>query len=77
MILKINLVDQLNTDYVMVKNDSLYSIANTIKQFHIHKNMHMIYKQDLYKTKQKKIDDLFLEHLAPVMKDLERPPLIK
>ena len=77
MILIINLVDQLKTDYIMVKNDALYAIPNTIKPLHTHKNMHMKCKQDFYNTKQKKIDDLFLEHLAPVMKDLERPPLIK
>ena len=61
----------------MVKNDSLSAIANTIKPLHIHKNIHVTYKQDLYKTKQKEIDDLFLEYLAPVMKDLEYPAFIK
>ena len=52
IILRINLVDQLKTDYVMVKNESLSAIKNTIKPLHIHKNMHMTYKQDFYKTKQ-------------------------
>ena len=47
----INMVDQLKTDYVMVKNEAISTVANTIKQFHIHKNMHMTYKQDFYKTK--------------------------
>ena len=37
----------------------------------------MTYKQELYKTKQKEMDDLFLENLAPVMKDIEHPALIK
>ena len=37
----------------------------------------MTYKQDLYKTKQKEIDDSFLEYFAPVMKDLEYPALTK
>ena len=37
----------------------------------------MTYKQDFYSTKQKEIDYLFLEQLAPVMKDLEHPELIK
>ena len=32
IILIINLVDQLKTDYVMVKNESLSAVANTIKQ---------------------------------------------
>ena len=37
----------------------------------------MTYKQDFYSTKQKEIDYLFLEQLAPVMKDLEHTKLIK
>ena len=71
------LVDQLNTDYVMVKNDALKNTANTIKPLNIYKNMHMTYKKDFYNTKQKEIDDLFLEHLDPVMKDLKHTALIK
>ena len=58
--LKINLVDQLKTDYVMVKIEALSAISNTNKQLHIHKNMQMAYKQYFYKTKQCEIDDLFL-----------------
>ena len=73
----INLVDQLKTDHFMVKNESLSAVANTIKQLHIHKNMHMTYKQDLYKTKESDIDYLFLEYLVPVMKDIEHPALIE
>ena len=61
MRLRINLVDQLKTYYVMIKNEALSNLSNTIKQFHIHKNMHMTYKQDFYKTKESEIDDLFLE----------------
>ena len=68
VILIINLVDQLKTDYVMVKNKALSSIANTIKLFHIHKNMHMTYKQDFYNTKHSEIDDFVLEYLVPIMK---------
>ena len=37
----------------------------------------MTYKQDFYNTKHKEIDDLFLEYLVPVMKDLEHPAFIK
>ena len=73
----INLANQTKTDYVMIKNDALSAIENTIKSLHVHKNMHMTYKQDFYKTKQKEIDDLFLEQLAPVTKDLKQPELIK
>ena len=53
VILRNNLVDQLKTDYVMVKNDALSDKANTIKPFHIRKNIGMKYKQEFYKTKQK------------------------
>ena len=67
VILRINLVDQLQTDYVMVKNEALSDIENTIKPFHIHKNLHMTYKQEFYKTKQSEIYDLFLEYIVPVM----------
>ena len=72
----INLVDQLKTDYVMVKSKEISAIENTIKQLHIHKNMHMTYKQYLYKTKDSEIDNLFLEYLVPVIKYLEHPALI-
>ena len=37
----------------------------------------MTYKQDFYKTKQKEIDDLFLEYLVPVTKDIEYHAFIK
>ena len=77
MRLRINLVDQLKTDYVMIKNEALYAVSNTIKQLHIHKNMNMTYKQDFYKTKHSEIDDLFLEYLVTVMKDIEHPAFTK
>ena len=72
--LRINVIDQLNTDFIM-KNKAIYSVANTIKKLHIQKNMHLIYKQDFYKDKQKEIDELFIEHLVPIMYDLDNPAL--
>ena len=39
--------------------------------------MHIIYKQDFYKNKEKEIYDLFLEYLVPVMDDLDHPTLIE
>ena len=75
--LRINLIDKLNTDYVMVKNIAIYAVSNTIKKLHIQKNMHMTYKQDFYKNKEKEIEDLFLEYLVLVMDDLEHPVLIE
>ena len=71
------MVDQLKTDYVMVKIEALSAIANTIEQMHIHKNMHMTYMQEFYGPKLKEIDNLFLEYLVTVMKDLEHPALIE
>ena len=44
---RINVIDQLDTYYIMVKNKAISAVANTIKQLHIQKNMHMTYKQDL------------------------------
>ena len=75
--LRINMIDQLDTDYVMVKNKAISALAKIIKQLHIQKNMHMTYKQDFYKDKQKEIDDLFLEYLVPAMEDIEHPALIE
>ena len=51
------MINQLDTDYFMVKNKAISAIANTIKQLYIQKNMHIIYRQDFYKNKQKEIDD--------------------
>ena len=48
---RINMVDQLKKYYIMVKNEAISAVANTIKQLYTHKNMHMTYKQDFYKTK--------------------------
>ena len=39
--------------------------------------MDMTYKQDLYKTKEREIYDMFLEFLVPVMKNIEHPALIE
>ena len=35
--LRINLIEQPKTDYVMVKNEAIYALTNIIKQFHIQK----------------------------------------
>ena len=51
--LRINVIDQLDTYFLMAKNKAIYSVVNNIKKLHIQKNMHLIYKQDLYKDKLK------------------------
>ena len=77
MKLKINLVNQLDTDYVVVKKKAISAVANTIKQLHIQTDIHMIYKKYLYNNKEKKIYNLFLECLVPVMGDLDHPAFIE
>ena len=41
--LRINLNNQLNTDFIIAKNTAISVVSNTIKQLHIHTDMHMIY----------------------------------
>ena len=45
------MINQFDTDYAIVKNKAIPAVANTIKQLHTQKDMHMIYKQDFYKNK--------------------------
>ena len=73
VILRINLNNQLDTIFVMAK---IYAVSNTIKQLHIRIDMHVIYKQDLYKEKQKEIYVFFLEYIVPIMNDLDHLALI-
>ena len=68
--LRINLIDKLDAYFVMAKNEAISALANTIKQLHIVKYMHMIYKQDLYNDKQKEIDENLLNTLLPSWKIL-------
>ena len=44
---------------------------------HIQKNMHLIYKQDFYRDKQKEIDELFIEYIVTIVEDLYHPALIE
>ena len=67
---RINLINQLDTDYVMVKNKAILTVSNTIKKLYIQKSKHIIYKQDFYKNKEKEIGDFFLECLVPVMDNI-------
>ena len=39
--------------------------------------MHLVYKQDLYKDKQKEIDELFIEYLVIIMDDLDHIELVE
>ena len=39
--------------------------------------MNLIYKQDFYKNKTKKIDNLFLKYLVTIMDNLDNPALIE
>ena len=75
--LRINLVDQLETYYFIAEDKEISAVVNIIKKLHIHKNMHMIYKQDFYKTIEKEMYDLFLEYILTVIDDIENPALIE
>ena len=60
----------------MKKNKAISTVENTIKQLQIHKDIHIIYKQQFNKEKQKEINNLFLEYLVPIMENLDHPELI-
>ena len=72
-----NLNNQLDTDYVMVKNEAIPAVANTLKQLHIQNDMHMIYNKDFYKNKDKEIHESFIEYLVNNLVDLDHPVLIE
>ena len=44
----------MDIDSGMAKNKAISAVAKTIKKLHIVKDMHLIYKQDLYKDKKGK-----------------------
>ena len=75
--LKIHVIDQLETCFIMAKNIAISSVSNNINKFHIRSNFHSLYHQELYKYKQKEIDDLFIEYLVPVIGYLDHPAVIK
>ena len=75
--LRINMINQLDTYYTMVKKRAISAVTNNIKQMHIQKNVHIINKQDFYKNKEKEIYELFLEYIVTVMDDLDHHALIK
>ena len=67
--LRVNIIDKLDTDYVMVKNEAIPAVANTLKQLHIQNDMHMIYKQEIY--------DPFIGYLVPIMDGIDHPTFIE
>ena len=75
--LRINMINQMDTYFVMEKNKAISAVENATKTLHIQKNMHLIYKQDYYEDKLKEIDDIFIEYLAPIMENLDRLDLIE
>ena len=44
---------------------------------HIKKNIHLIYKQEYCKDKQREIVELFVYELVPIMDDPDYPALIE
>ena len=77
VISRINLVDQLKTDYVMVKNEALSSVANIINNCIFIKICIWYTNKTSIILKRVKLMICFLEYLAPVMKYIEHPTLIK
>ena len=59
------------------KNIALSSIASTKKNFHIHSDLNLIYKQNFYHEKQKEMDERFDEYHIPLLIDLYHPAFIE
>ena len=74
--LRINVIDQLDAYFFTAKKQSNLPVAKTIKKLHIKKNMHLIYKEDFYKDKQKEIYKLFIQYPLPIMGYLDHSALI-
>ena len=74
MKLRIHVIDQ--PEKIFHGKTKVSSVANTIKIAYS-ENMHLIYKQEFYKEKQKEIYDLFIEYLVPTMEDIDHPALIE
>ena len=73
---RIHVIDKPETNVFMAKNTEIASLANTIK-LHIQTNLHFIYQQEFYKDEQKKIYDLSIEYLVPVMYDIDHSTFIE
>ena len=61
----------------MASHTSIYSVANTIRKFHIQSNSHTAYKHNFYHDKKEIIDELFCQHIEPLLKDINHPALIQ
>ena len=75
--MRIDLIDQMDTYFVMAKNKSIFSIKKPIKTLHIQKNMSFIYKQNYDEDKLDKIDNIFIAYIVPVMNNMNHPALIE
>ena len=75
--LRVHVIEQLETDFVMAKNTAIYSVPNTIEKLHIQSDLHLIYKQKFCHDKQDEIDTLFIEYHVLLFDDIYHPALIK
>ena len=75
MKLRINLINQMDTYFVIKKSNFLCSKHH--KKLYIQKNMHLIYKQDYYEDKLKDKYDLFIDDLVPIMENIDNHTLIE
>ena len=55
----IHAINKQKTDYVMACYTEFFSVANTLKKFHIHSNLDNGYKHSFYNYKQVKFDGIF------------------
>ena len=49
--LRIHVIEQLETDFVMEKNKAISSVANTMNKLHSQSDLHLTYKQNFYHDK--------------------------
>ena len=75
--LRIHAIENLETDFVIKENTEIYSVANTIKKFHIQSDLNFIYKQFFNYDKQYEMDTLSDECHVTLLNDLDHSTLIE
>ena len=75
--LRIHVIDQQKTDFLMAKTAEIYSVENNIKKLHTQSDFHLVYKKKFYHDKEKELDNFFDECHLPLLKDIDNPALIQ
>ena len=73
----IHVINKQKTDHVMACYIETYSVANTLKKFHIQSNLHTVYKHNFYRDKQGRFYDFFDQYYIPLFKDIDNLALIQ